>query len=138
MMVIVLEDAPARLRGGLSLWMVEVRAGVYVGHCSKRHRERLWARVCRTIDADARGNAVLAWTARNEAGYSFETHGKNRREPVDLDGLRLISFQPIVDEEALAEERAEAEMRDWIAEMYYNEKGEDIYFEEDDDLDDFT
>ena len=31
MIVIVVENAPPRLRGRLSLWFAEVRAGVYVG-----------------------------------------------------------------------------------------------------------
>jgi hypothetical protein len=31
MLVIVVENAPPRLRGRLGLWLVEVRAGVYVG-----------------------------------------------------------------------------------------------------------
>ena len=31
MMVIVVENAPPRLRGRLSLWLAEVRAGVYYG-----------------------------------------------------------------------------------------------------------
>lgn len=38
MLVIVLEAAPPRLRGRLALWLVEVRAGVYVGDFSKRVR----------------------------------------------------------------------------------------------------
>ena len=40
------------------------------------------------------GNAVLAWAAPNDAGFSFETCGQNRRIPVDLDGFRLVSFAP--------------------------------------------
>lgn len=42
MMVIVVENAPPRLRGRLSLWLAEVRAGVYVGVYGRRVRERIW------------------------------------------------------------------------------------------------
>ncbi len=117
MQVIVLENAPPRLRGRLSLWMLEIRAGVYVGNVSKRHRDRIWKRVCDEIDEEGEGNAVLAWTARNEAGYDFDTFGENRRVPVDLDGLKLISFQPVEDPEAIEEQ----EMTEWLAEMREDE-----------------
>src|SRR3954453_5760511 len=42
MMVVVVENAPPRLRGRLAVWLVEVRAGVYVGVYSRRPRERIW------------------------------------------------------------------------------------------------
>lgn len=91
MMVIVTENAPPRLRGRLSLWLLEVRAGVYVGNYNRRTRERIWCEVKAMI---GEGNAVIAWTAANEAGFSFETVGTNRREQADLDGFLLVKFQP--------------------------------------------
>lgn len=30
-----------------------------------------------------------------ESGFEFQTWGENRRIPVDLDGLRLVSFLPV-------------------------------------------
>ena len=125
-MVIVLENAPPRLRGRLSVWLLEIRAGVYIGKASKRQRERMWDRVCAEIDTEGHGNAVIAWARRNEAGYDFETHGENRRIPVDFDGLKLISFEPLEDPIALEEE----EMREWLAERRAKERGEDIYFDD--------
>lgn len=113
MLVIVLENAPARLRGRLSLWMLEIRAGVYVTKATKRHRERLWGRVCFEIEADQQGNAVMAWSTNNEAGYSFETYGENRREMVDFDGLEFISFKP--PEHPGIDEMLEFE--EWLDEM---------------------
>jgi CRISPR-associated protein Cas2 len=91
MLVIVVENAPPRLRGRLAVWLLEVRAGVYIGNYSRRVREMLWGQVCAYIDD---GNAVIAWAAPNETGFEFDTCGKNRRVPVDLDGLRLVSFGP--------------------------------------------
>ena len=38
MLVIVLENAPPRLRGRLAVWMLEVRACVYVGDYSRKVR----------------------------------------------------------------------------------------------------
>ena len=91
MMVIVAEGVPPRLRGRLSLWLLEVRAGVYVGNYSRRTRERIWGEVTAMI---GEGNAVIAWTAANEAGFCFEAVGPNRREPADLDGFVLVKFKP--------------------------------------------
>jgi CRISPR-associated protein Cas2 len=93
MMVIVVENAPPRLRGRLSLWLAEVRAGVYVGVYGRRTRERIWEEVRIMIED---GNAVIAWSAPTDSGFAFEAIGENRREPVDFDGLTLVKFKPVV------------------------------------------
>ena len=99
MLVIVVENAPERLRGRLACWLLQVRAGVYVGDVSKRVREMLWAQVEGGLEG---GNAVAAWNAKNESGFELATMGANRRVPVDFDGLTLVSFGP----EAVAAENA--------------------------------
>jgi CRISPR-associated protein Cas2 len=71
--------------------MLELRAGVYVGNYGRRTRERISEEVVGAIED---GNAVIAWTAPNDAGFSFDTCGVNRRIPVDFDGFRLVSFLP--------------------------------------------
>ena len=91
MLVIVVENAPPRLRGRLAVWLLEVRAGVYVGTYSRKVREMIWEWVLAGIEG---GNAVIAWAANNDAGFEFETCGANRRVPVDLDGFQLVSFLP--------------------------------------------
>lgn len=98
MLVIVLENAPPRLRGRMAVWLLEIRAGVYVGQYSRRIREHIWAQVEAGIED---GNAVIAWTTNNEAGFEFETIGRNRRLPADWDGVRLVSFHPEVGESNL-------------------------------------
>ena len=92
MMVIVVENSPPRLRGRLSLWLAEIRAGVYVGVYSRRTRERIWTEVKAMI---GEGNAVIAWTAQTDSGFDFEATGINRREPIDFDGLTWVKFNPI-------------------------------------------
>lgn len=89
MMVIVVENAPLRLRGRLSLWLAELRAGVYVGNYSARTRERIWEEVALLLGG---GSAVMAWTAPTDSGFAFESLGSNRREPMDFDGLTLVRF----------------------------------------------
>lgn len=91
MVVIVTENAPPRLRGRLSLWFAEVRAGVYVGDYNRRTRERIWEEVKLMIGD---GNAVIAWSAPTDSGFAFEGIGANRREAIDFDGLTLVKFKP--------------------------------------------
>ena len=91
MLAIVVENVPPRLRGRLAVWLLEVRAGVYVGNTGRRIREMIWAQVEKGI---GEGNAVMAWSTNTESGFDFMTLGQNRREPVELDGLKLVSFLP--------------------------------------------
>ncbi len=91
MLVIVVESAPPRLRGRLAVWLLEIRAGVYVGAYGRRVREMLWEQVLTGIEE---GNAVMAWAAPTDAGFLFETCGRNRRIPTDLGGFRLVAFGP--------------------------------------------
>ncbi|WP_282916227.1 type I-E CRISPR-associated endoribonuclease Cas2e [Haematobacter massiliensis] len=84
-------NAPPRLRGRLAAWLLEVRAGVYVGDYSARTREMIWGQVISYIDE---GDAVMVWRAQTDQGFDFLTTGRNRRMPVDFDGLKLVSFRP--------------------------------------------
>jgi CRISPR-associated protein Cas2 len=99
MLVIVVENVPPRLRGRLTLWLLEVRAGVYVGNVTRRVREMIWDNVTKGMED---GNAVMAWNTNTESGYDFLTWGANRREPVEMDGLKLVSFLPEISQEAEA------------------------------------
>ncbi len=89
MMVIVVENVPPRLRGRLAVWLLEIRAGVYVGKYSRRVREMIWDQVSKGIGS---GNAVLIWSTNTESGFDFLTLGKNRRMPVEMEGIKLVSF----------------------------------------------
>ena len=101
MLVIVTENVPHRLRGRLAVWLIEIRAGVYVGDLSTKVREMIWQHVEVGIED---GNAIMAWSTNTESGFDFLTLGENRRLPVEIDGLKLVSFYPIEgqkDENAL-------------------------------------
>jgi CRISPR-associated protein Cas2 len=91
MLVIVVENAPPRLRGRLSLWLAEIRAGVYLGVYSTKMRERLWVE---TLTLIGDGSAVMAWAAPTDSGFAFDSIGPNRRMPIDFDGLTLVQFLP--------------------------------------------
>ena len=97
MLMIVTENVPPRLRGRLALWLVEVRAGVYVGDYGERVREMIWQTL---LSAVGDGNAVMAWTSPCEAGFELRVVGDNKRQVVDFDGLKLCSY--VSDEAATA------------------------------------
>ena len=89
MLVVVTEAVPPRLRGRLAVWLLEIRAGVYVGDMSRRIREMIWQQVEELAED---GNVVMAWATNTESGFDFVTYGENRRMPVEFDGLRLVKF----------------------------------------------
>ena len=95
MLVIVVENTPPRLRGRLAIWLLEIRAGVYVGNYSSKVRDYIWEQVEKGIGD---GNAVMAWRASTEAGFDFITLGANRRIPTEIDGAKLVSFLPSKEE----------------------------------------
>jgi CRISPR-associated protein Cas2 len=91
MLIVVTENIPPRLRGRLAIWLLEVRAGVYVGRASRRVREMIWNQIMKLA---AEGNIVMAWSTNTESGFDFQTFGENRRIPIECEGLRLVSFLP--------------------------------------------
>jgi len=62
-----------------------------IGKVSRRIREMVWNTVADGLEG---GNAVIAWTTNTESGFSFETLGTNRRTPVEMEGIKLVSFLP--------------------------------------------
>lgn len=86
MVVIVLTACPVGLRGDLTRWLLEISAGVFVGHVSARVRDQLWERVVGLVRD---GRAIMVYSARNEQHLAFRVHHADWT-PVDCDGLELI------------------------------------------------
>ena len=91
MTLLIVECARPGLRGQITRWMLEVRAGVYVGKVSRRVREMIWDNLVLGVEE---GNAVMVWSSNSESGFDFLTLGANRRIPVEMDGIKLVSFLP--------------------------------------------
>lgn len=89
--VVVTENVPHKLNGRLSLWLLEVRAGVFVGNISALVREMI---IYQIDNLCGDGNVVLVWGKNNESGFDLKTWGQNRRIPIDFDGLKLVQFMP--------------------------------------------
>jgi CRISPR-associated protein Cas2 len=84
--VIVLAVTPEKLRGELTRWLLEIAAGVYVGHIPARVRELLWARVVEDV---GKGRALMVWSRRGEQRLDFRAHNHGWT-PEDYDGLTLM------------------------------------------------
>ena len=89
MVVLIVENASPSLRGEISRWMIEPRAGVFVGKVSARVRDKLWEKVKSKMP---KGGATLIHNARTEQGFAIRTFGDTRREIVDLEGISLVKF----------------------------------------------
>lgn len=86
MVVVVLTNCPAKLRGHLTRWLMEISAGVYVGHVPARVRDHLWMQVLEYVDS---GKAIMVHNTDGEQRLAFRTH-RHEWEPVDYDGVMLM------------------------------------------------
>jgi CRISPR-associated protein Cas2 len=87
MVVMVLEQAPASLRGELTRWMLEIRSGVFVGTVTQPVRELLWQKACSGM---AGRSGILVYSARNEQGFAVDFWGDPSRSVVSFEGLLLV------------------------------------------------
>lgn len=87
MVVLVLENVPTRLRGELTRWMIEPRAGVFVGRLSAMVRDKLWDKVCQEAGD---GGGILLYTSPTEQGFLVRTFGDTTRTIRDFDGIVLV------------------------------------------------
>jgi CRISPR-associated protein Cas2 len=84
----------------LKYGQIDVKDGAFVliDNVSAKVREMIWEQ-CETFYED--GNIVMAWQTNTESGLDLQTLGENRRIPVEMDGVRLVSFLPQDEESAL-------------------------------------
>jgi len=85
--VMVLERVPTGLRGELTRWLLEVRAGVFVGDLSAMVRDKLWEKVCQ---GGKDGGAILVYNTNNEQGFALRVWGMPDRRVEEFEGLFLM------------------------------------------------
>ncbi len=86
MVVLIVERVAPSVRGDLTRWLIQVKAGVFVGQVSARVRDLLWERVCRGVRD---GAAILIHNAETEQGFTIRTVGDTDRAIEDFEGLWL-------------------------------------------------
>ncbi len=89
MVVLILERVPTSLRGELTRWMLEPKAGVFVGKLSAMVRERLWGKICEGMGD---GAGMLFYSADNEQGFTIRYWGDTTKRIVDFEGLSLVQI----------------------------------------------
>jgi CRISPR-associated protein Cas2 len=87
MVVLMLERVPPGLRGELSRWMIEPRAGVFVGRLSAMVRDRVWNKAA---EGAASGAGMMVHSAPTEQGFLVRSFGDTTRELVDIEGVILV------------------------------------------------
>ena len=86
MVVMILERATPSLRGELTRWLVQPKAGVFVGGVTARVRDLLWKRVAKSI---RKGAATMIYSDNTEQGFSVRTIGRPKKIMTDFEGLYL-------------------------------------------------
>ncbi len=89
MVVLVLEKAKPVLRGELSRWLFEIKAGVFAGRISALVRDELWLLVEQKL---GQGSAVMIYPQRNEQGFGARMLGNPSRSLIDIEGLLLVKI----------------------------------------------
>ena len=90
MVVLVMENMPPGLRGEITQWLLETKAGVFVGNISAAVRERIWDKVTQN---EAQGSALLLYAADTEQGFQIEMCGLPTRSVIDMEGILLIKTE---------------------------------------------
>ena len=86
-----MENVPRSLRGELTRWMLELKAGVFVGKLSARVRDSFWQLTCSKVGQGAW--AILLYSARTEQGFAVTFWGLPDNVPEETEGLTLIREQ---------------------------------------------
>ena len=88
MVVMILERVTPSLRGELTRWLLEPKAGVFVGNVSAMVRDRLWQKVCERVDD---GACMIIWSSNTEQGFRIDFWGNTSRHITDWEGLKLVT-----------------------------------------------
>jgi len=104
MVVLVVEKATSAVRGELSRWLIEPKAGVFVGNVSAMVRDKLWEKVMGGIERGKTAGALLLHSAQNEQGFSVRVYGETKRDIRDWEGLTLVFIPKKVSKDSVVKE----------------------------------
>ena len=90
MQVLILENAPSQLRGRLTLWLFEIKAGVYVSDVNSKLRMWIWEIVKENIGT---GSAIMVWSTTKKAfGFDMAICGCTKRKLEEIDGISVMKI----------------------------------------------
>ncbi|MQF69059.1 type I-E CRISPR-associated endoribonuclease Cas2 [SAR202 cluster bacterium AD-804-J14_MRT_500m] len=87
MVVLILEKAEPTVRGEITRWLLEPKAGVFTGTISALVRDKLWKLSCDPVKCVS---ATLIYSSPNEQGLEIRTWGLSKKEVVNFDGISLL------------------------------------------------
>lgn len=87
MVVFVMTNVSESLRGILTKWVMEVKAGVFVGNINKTVRDSIWKK----LSEDNVSSALMIYNFNNEQGFNIEMLGEPYRYVKDYEGILLIA-----------------------------------------------
>ena len=88
MVVFILQRVKPSLRGQLTRWLLQPKAGVFVGRVSALVRQKLWEMICRE---SGDGACLMIWRTNTEQGFRIETWGDPQKTARDFEGLTLVT-----------------------------------------------
>jgi CRISPR-associated protein Cas2 len=91
MVILAVENMDKGMRGEITRWLIEAKAGVFVGNMNPLLREKIWEKVLANIDTQT--SALMIYTDNTEQGYSMKMAGTPKRYVVDFEGLSFIATQ---------------------------------------------
>lgn len=68
---------------------MEIKPGVFLGHCSRRVRDELWAKV---TERPPLGYVAQIWSSPSPQGFQYRQYGSAKRMLVDREGLALVTL----------------------------------------------
>jgi CRISPR-associated protein Cas2 len=87
MVVFILENVRPSLRGELSRWLLEIKAGVSTGKVSALVRDELWHLIGQKL---GKGSAVMIYPTNIEQGFNAKILGNPTRRLIDIEGMLLV------------------------------------------------
>lgn len=87
-LVLILDQPTAALRGLAQTYLLEVRPNVFVGRMTGKTIRTLWA-----MTKEKSKGAMGIVTDPGEGGFRIDSHGEGRRKIQDNFGLQLVSYQ---------------------------------------------
>jgi len=84
----IFEKTTPSIRGKLSMWFLEIKTGVFVGHVSATVRDKLWEWAS---SQKKLGGCIQVFPAVNEQHFSIRQTGESSRKIFWEEGLFLVA-----------------------------------------------
>lgn len=87
MIIVILYNSPASVKGVVSRYLNEISTGVYIGNMAKSMQEEIWGFIRGNI---GRGTGIIAKSNNSVIGYEIETINMSPKEIISKDGIDIL------------------------------------------------